>query len=71
MPVSLIKMAQYGNAPFPYIFLIKIGPLGDSESEFELEMESDLPGMFKAMVSGKLQELVDKLTDGLENALAG
>jgi hypothetical protein len=71
VPVSLIKMTQHGNTPFPYTFLIKIESLGDSESGFELEMESDLPGMFKAMVSGKLQELVDKLTDGLENALAG
>ena len=40
----------------------------EAETEFMIEMDTELSGMFKTMVGGKLQELVDKVTDQIEIA---
>ncbi len=69
IPFSLIKMVHNQKSLFPYTFQINIDSLGESESEFGLEMETDLPGMFKLMIGSKLQDTVDKLTDVIEKSL--
>jgi len=69
-PYSLIKMVQNGNALFSYTFLIKIESLGENESEFGLEMNTELPGMFKSLIGSKLQDMIDKLTDAIEKSLS-
>ncbi len=69
-PYSLIKMVQNGTSLFSYTFQIKIESLGENESEFGLEMETELPGMFKSMIGSKLQDMIDKLTDAIEKSLS-
>ncbi len=69
-PYSLIKMVQNGNTLFSYTFLVKIESLGEIESEFGLEMDTELPGMFKSIIGSKLQDMIDKLTDAIEKSLS-
>lgn len=69
VPYTLLKYDQYGKSPINYTFLVHLDSKGESETEFMLEMETELSGMFKMMVGGKLQDLVDKVTDQIEAAL--
>lgn len=65
---SLIRYDQYGKNLFPYTFFVRLDSKSESETEFMIEMDTELSGMFKTMVGGKLQELVDKVTDQIEMA---
>lgn len=65
---SLIRYDQYGKNLFPYTFFVRLDSKGEAETEFMIEMDTELSGMFKMMVGGKLQELVDKVTDQIEMA---
>ncbi len=65
---SLIRYDQYGKNIFPYTFFVRLDSKSEAETEFMIEMDTELSGMFKTMVGGKLQELVDKVTDQIEMA---
>lgn len=65
---SLIRYDQYGKNIFPYTFFVRLDSKSEAETEFMIEMDTELSGMFKMMVGGKLQELVDKVTDQIEMA---
>ncbi len=65
---SLIRYDQYGKNMFPYTFFVRLDSKNETETEFMIEMDTELSGMFKTMVGGKLQELVDKVTDQIEMA---
>jgi len=71
VPYTLVRYGQFGNSPVAYNFMVHLFPVGESETEFMLEMNAELSGMIKVMVGGKLQELVDKVTDQVEIALNG
>jgi hypothetical protein len=68
-PFSRIRYEQYGNSPFPFSFTINLDSPDPSHTDFQLIMDTELSGMFKMMLSGKLQEVVDKVTDQIEAAL--
>lgn len=65
---SLVRYDQYGKNIFPYTFFVRLDSKSEAETEFMIEMDTELSGMFKMMVGGKLQELVDKVTDQIEMA---
>jgi len=65
---SLVRYDQYGKNIFPYTFFVRLDSKSEAETEFMIEMDTELSGMFKTMVGGKLQELVDKVTDQIEMA---
>ena len=65
---SLIRYDQYGKSIFPYTFFVRLDAKSETETEFMIEMDTELSGMFKTMVGGKLQDLVDKVTDQIEMA---
>ncbi len=65
---SFIRYDQYGKNIFPYTFFVHLDSKSEAETEFMIEMDTELSGMFKVMVGGKLQELVDKVTDQIEMA---
>lgn len=65
---SLVRYDQYGKNIFPYTFFVRLDSKNEAETEFMIEMDTELSGMFKMMVGGKLQELVDKVTDQIEMA---
>ena len=66
VPFSLIKYEQYGNSPFPFVFFITFDERCTGETELMIELETELSGMLKMMLGGKLKELVDKVTNELE-----
>lgn len=68
-PFSRIVYEQYGNSPFPFSFTINLDSPDPSHTDFQLVMDTELSGMFKMMLGGKLQEVVDKVTDQIEMAL--
>ena len=65
---SLVRYDQYGKNIFPFTFYVRLDSKSEAETEFMIEMDTELSGMFKTMVGGKLQELVDKVTDQIEMA---
>jgi len=68
-PFSCVKYEQYGSSPIPFEFTVLLTDLGNGFSEFQLIMDSELSGMFKMMLEGKLREMVDKVTDQIETAM--
>lgn len=68
-PFTRIRYEQYGSTPIPFTFTVLLNDLGTGTSDFQLIMDSELSGMFKMMLGGKLQEIVDKVTGGVERAL--
>jgi len=65
---TLVRYDQYGKNIFPYTFFVRLDSKSEAETEFMIEMDTELSGMFKTMVGGKLQDLVDKVTDQIEMA---
>ena len=70
VPYSMIAMGEQAGSLFPYNFTIMIDSCGESCSEFQFEMNADLPGFFKTILGSKFQELIDKLTDSVEKSLS-
>ena len=68
-PFSRVRYEQYGKSPFPFSFTINLDSPDPSHTDFQLVMDTELSGMFKMMLGGKLQEVVDKVTDQIEMAL--
>jgi hypothetical protein len=66
-----VKYIQNGNSPFPFAILVNMNSIGEAETDFQLEMEAELPMMIKMMIGGKLQEFVDKITDEIERGFGG
>lgn len=71
IPYSLISLAETGKFPFPFKINFHFSPVGADGSLFYIELYAELPTMVKMMMGGKLQEMVDKITDQIEQALNG
>lgn len=68
-PFTQVKYEQYGSTPIPFTFTINLESLGVNTTDFQLKMDTELPGIYKMMIGSKLQEVVDKITDQLETAM--
>lgn len=68
-PFTQIKYEQYGATPIPFMFTVKLESMGPNTTDFQLIMDTELSGIYKMMLGGKLQEVVDKITDQLETTL--
>lgn len=53
------------NSPMPFNFWIQLLPLTDTTSKMRLTIKADIPFMLKGMVSGPLQDGVEKIADAL------
>lgn len=71
VPFSLVSLKDDGQSPFPFHFAFHMTAVGLDSSLFHIELSAELNGMLKMMVGGRLQELVDKITDQIEQAVAG
>ncbi len=71
IPYSLITLSETGKFPFPIKIHFHFSPVGADSSHFHLEFCAELPTMVKMMVGNKFQEMVDKITDQIEQALNG
>lgn len=59
-----IKFAS-DNSPMSFNFWIQILPVSETESKLKLTIDADIPFFAKSMVSGPLQEGIEKIADAL------
>lgn len=59
-----IKFAS-DNSPMSFNFWIQILPISETESKLKLTIDADIPFFAKGMVSGPLQEGIEKIADAL------
>ena len=53
------------ESPMPFHLWIQVLPVTDSSSKMKVTVDADIPFMLKAMVSGPLQDGVEKVADAL------
>lgn len=71
VPFSRIDFEQYGQSPFPFLVSFFMEPSDDNTTFFHIELHAQLNMMMKMMLGKRLQEAVDKLTDGISAAASG
>lgn len=69
VPYSRIELVDYG-APFAFHIVIHFDPSSQDayKTDFWISVEADLNLMMKMMLSGKIQEALDNIVDGLVGA---
>ena len=53
------------QSPLPFNLWIQVLPVSDAESKMKVTVKADIPFMLKGMVSGPLQDGVEKIADAL------
>ena len=53
------------QSPIPFHLWIQVLPTDDASSKIKVTVDADIPFMLKAMVSGPLQDGVEKVADAL------
>lgn len=71
IPFSTISLKDNGESPFPFRFSFHFSGVGIDLSLFHIELTAELNMMMKMMIGGKLQEMVDTITDQIEKAASG
>lgn len=64
-PYCCITYRDYGSSPFEFTVSVNIESLGPEESEVQLELKAKIPGIYKMMLGGKIQQGLDQITDQL------
>lgn len=54
---------EAAQSPLPFNLWIQILPVSDEESKMKVTLQADIPLMLGAMVSGRLQDGVEKMAD--------
>ena len=53
------------QSPMPFNLWIQVLPVSETESKMKVTVKADIPFMLKGMVSGPLQDGVEKIADAL------
>ena len=53
------------QSPLPFNLWIQVLPVSETESKMKITVKADIPFMLKGMVSGPLQDGVEKIADAL------
>ena len=53
------------QSPLPFNLWIQVLPFSETESKMKITVKADIPFMLKGMVSGPLQDGVEKIADAL------
>lgn len=53
------------QSPLPFNLWIQVLPVSETESKMKITVKADIPFMLKGMVSGPLQDVVEKIADAL------
>jgi carbon monoxide dehydrogenase subunit G len=56
---------ETAQSPLPFHVWINVLPVTESTSQMQVSVDADIPFMLKAMVSGPLQDGVEKIADAL------
>ncbi len=67
-PFSLVSIKDDGQSPFPFRISFHFEAVGLDSTLFHIELEAELNMMMKMVLGNKLQEMVDRLTEQLEEA---
>lgn len=70
-PFSSIVYEHFGNSPFPFTISIFFNAVDVAKTEFHIELSAELNFMIKSMLGGKLQEVIDTMTDQLGMTFSG
>lgn len=70
-PFSSITYEQFGAMPFSFALTIKLDAVEIALTNFHIELDAELNFLMKTMFGGKLQQIVDQITDGLAAAFRG
>ena len=74
-PFSHIRIADFSESGAPPIFPFELNLYfavrDEQTTDFHMELNAELSFMFKAMIGGKLQEGIDKITEQLAMAAEG
>ena len=65
-PFSRVGYKQYGRMPIEFSLVANIVTIAPGTCDFQLILDTELPGIYKMMLGNKLQEVMDKLTDNIE-----
>ncbi|MBR2947535.1 MAG: hypothetical protein IKC17_02975 [Bacteroidales bacterium] len=71
VPFSKIVLKDNGLSPFPFSFSFNMTGVGIDSTLFHIELTAQLNMMMKMFIGGKLQEIVDKITEQIEKAASG
>lgn len=66
-----VKIVGDGGVPMDFAFWIQLHKVSDTDTRMRLVLHVELNMMMKMMIGGKLQEAVDKIAEGLANAMNG
>ena len=53
------------DSPMPFLLWVQILPVDENTSKMKITVQADVPFILQAMVSGPLQDSVDKVADAL------
>ena len=70
-PFSSITYEQFGAMPFNFTLTVKLDAIEVALTEFHIELDAELNFLMKTMFGGKLQQIVDQVTDALSAAFRG
>ena len=70
-PFSRIDFEGAGQVPFPFLLSFFTEPADDNTTYFHIELKAELNTLMKMMFGKRLQEVVDKLTEGVSAAASG
>ena len=57
--------------PFNFTLTVKLDAIEVALTEFHIELDAELNFLMKTMFGGKLQQIVDQVTDALSAAFRG
>lgn len=70
-PFSRVDFEGCGQTPFPFLLSFFTEAADDNTTYFHIELRAELNAFMKMMFGKKMEELVDKLTDGISAAASG
>ena len=70
-PRHIKIVGDEGGVPIDFAFWIQLHKVDDCDTRLRLVLHIELNMMMKMMTGGKLQEAVDKIAEGLANAMNG
>lgn len=70
-PYNSIIFEQFGNSPINFNIIMFFDSIDSQNTDFHIELNAELNFLMKSMIGGKLQEMVDQITDQLAAAFQG
>lgn len=70
-PKHVKIVGDEGGVPMDFAFWIQLHKVDENDTRLRLVLHIELNMMMKMMIGGKLQEAVDRIAEGIANAMNG